>query len=181
MFVIAKHKLSSLAIYQRIPAHESCRMKDKGVVVFEDERMAEYAVCYMNKVEPITWTRDIDKHGDFEYDIKQKKELFVVRDYIEFNRQWVAFMVNDISFQLRRRGVDKGKFLLCSSPYDLPLTPWVIVKISNDSFFLMSTSDGRIVGGTNKEMLVGYNKFIANVGGVLCGAHLDILTFQDAI
>lgn len=181
MFVIAKHKLSSQTVFQRIPSHDAARMKDKGIAVFEDERMAEYAACYVNLIEFENWTQDVNKHGRFEYDIKYKKDLYIAHDHADFTRRWVAFMFTDVSYQLRTRGIDGGRFFISSCPNDVPLTPWVIIKLNTDSYFLVSASDGRVVGSNDQEAVGSFSELINNVGGVLCGAHLEVLTLQEVI
>lgn len=177
MFAITKHKLNSQVTYQRISFFDVNRIKDKGAVVFDDERMAEYAVCYINKLDLGTWTQDIERHGKFEYDIKLKRALFVADNPSDFNGCWVAFMVRDVSFQLKMRGVDGDRFSLHSPPYDMPLTPWVIIKAAQDNFVLVSASDGRVVGASHQQEELGdFNSFITHIGGSFCGGHMETLT-----
>lgn len=184
MFVIAKNKTSQQAILQRIPMHDVERMKKMGVVVFEDERLAEYATCYINswKKSDSGWQQNICFHGVFEYDIKRKKALFIARNPHAFHEAWVAFMVCDVSFQLKRKGVNGSRFLLHVSSSDLPLTPWVIICTDSEHFALISACDGRVVGASHDKGRLGtFDEFVANIGGSLCGAHLEILSLQQVM
>lgn len=181
MFAIAKNKMNSQAVFQRIHLHDITRLKNTGVVLFEDERMAEYATCYINKIEPGVWTQNIYRHGGFNYDTKYKKDLYVANDQTQFQGLWVAFMFKDISYQLKCRGIEGDRLLASSSPYDLPLTPWVIIKLNAECFFLVSASDGRVVGASHRDAAIDFGDFINSIGGALCGYHMDVLTLKEAM
>lgn len=181
MFVIGKHAFSSHVCFKRVSTNDARRMKEKGVTVFYDERIVEYVVCFINSLTLGVWKPRPELYGEFEFDTKMKMDLFKPKDHFAFTGAWVAFMVADISYQLSRRGLDGRQFILHASPYDVPLTPWVILKLCENGYVLFSAEDGRVVGASHHEEvpdLIG--KFLATSGGVFCAAHLEIFTTSEA-